>query len=353
MNKILPLIFISFLCFSCDKTTQSIGEAIRPNDPETVTRLSENRTLHGEIISVAHIDKANFVVSTRKPSSVITYDASGQQQLVIANVGSGPYEFQQPDIVRADNNHIYVWCSNQLKLIVYTHDGEPVDEFTGFKKAIQDFLPIGNKIAFYTTGGFVDSFIEVFDLDQKSIEYKGGDVSNEQLVLSLQACAGGLSNVGNKLLFMSPDRLEINVLDLNVAEALETIKLEDPDFRVRPVAGEAKDFINNEREKAFLYLFENSQVNGIYALGEKVLVKAEVGKWEVDFDNKLFDGSDRFHKFYLLDKDLELSSSFVMERNNFENSCLYFSNGEFLHALDPKEEDNDYHYELIRYDVEW
>lgn len=346
------MIFIFLLCFSCDKTTKSTGEAIRPNDPETVTRLFENRTLHGEIISVAFIDQDNFVVGTRSPSSVISYDAFGQQTLVIANVGSGPHEFREPSIVRADNERIYVWCSNQLKLIVYTHDGEPLDEFTGFKKAIQDFLPIGNKIAFYTTGGSVDSYIEVFDLDQKSIEYKGGDVSNEQLVLSLQACAGGLSNVGNKLLFMSPDRLEINVLDLNVAEELETSKLEDPDFKVRPVAGEATEFINNEREKAFLYLFENSQVNGIYALGEKVLVKAEVGEWAVDFDNKLFDGSNRFNKFFVLDRDLELSSSFTMERNSFENPCLYFSNGEFLHALVAKEEDNDYHYKLIRYHVE-
>jgi hypothetical protein len=352
MNRILPLIFIFLLCFSCDKTTKNIGEAVRPNDPGTVARLFENKTLHGEIISVAFIDKDNFAVSTRKPSSVITYDASGQQTLVIANVGSGPYEFREPSIVRADNEHIYVWCSDQLKLIVYTHDGEPLDEFTGFKKAIRDFVPIGNKIAFYTTGGSVDTYIEIFDLDQKSVEYKGGDVTNEQLVLSLQACSGGLSNVGDKLLFMSPDRLEINVIDLNVAEALETIKLEDPDFKVRPVAGEAKEFINNEREKAFLYLFENSQVNGIYALGEKVLVKAEVGKWEVDFDDKFFDDSERFNKFFILDSDLELSSSFVMERNGFENSCLYFSNGEFLHALVAKEEDNDYYYELIRYDLE-
>src|SRR5690606_7384503 len=136
MKNTLPLLFLlCFLVQSCNnnKSNNDAGVVI-PNAYKKVARLEENLTMVGEILSFDFINEEDFIISTRKPSSVILYGPSGQQKSLISKVGQGPYEFLEPDIVKFFNEHIYVWCPSQLKLIKYSLDGTPIQEYSGFSK---------------------------------------------------------------------------------------------------------------------------------------------------------------------------------------------------------------------------
>lgn len=191
--------------------------------------------------------------------------------------------------------------------------------------------------------------MEIYDLDNNKSIYKGGKASNEHAVLSLLSCSGAIVGLNHSVLFMSPDQLKIDELDLNDHAQKTLTQLDDNEFKVEKVGGDATSFINNEREKAVNYIFANSVVNGIFALDGAVIVKSEIGEIEADFDNSKFDDSNRFNLFHIFNHDMELKKRVVMERNSLENPCLFASNGKSIHTLITVEEGDDYYYELIRY----
>src|SRR5690554_2718831 len=127
MKNILSVLFLlPFLIQSCGNNKRdSNTDVVIPNVHEKIARLEENLTMVGEILSFDFVNEEDFIISTRKPASVILYGPSGRQKSVISRVGQGPYEFLEPDIVKFFNEHIYVWCPSQLKLIKFALDGTP------------------------------------------------------------------------------------------------------------------------------------------------------------------------------------------------------------------------------------
>ncbi|WP_439489503.1 hypothetical protein [Algoriphagus sp.] len=350
----LSLVIVFFYsCSNTDKTfVDSNFNSVQKNNHTVETKLKENLVQHGEIISIDFIDNDNFVVGTKNPSNVIVYNISGDQELVISNVGYGPFEFQQPSIIKSYNGNIYIWCPEQLKLIIYSLDGMPIKEYSSFTSAIRNFVPFGNKIAFYKASGSAENFIEIYDLDSEEKIYQGGEASNEHIVLSLSACMGAISYWDDKILFMNADNLKLTWLSETDLSKERKLEIQDDDFKVEKVEGQATSFINEHRMKAMKYIFENSIVTGMYNINNSLLVKAEVGRFETDFDNNHFDDSKRYNKYFVINHDLELINNFIMERMSFENPCLYSSNDEFLYSLVSIGEGNDYFYQLLKYDFE-
>src|SRR5690606_32335951 len=122
-----------------------------------VSKLKENINVVGNILSFDFLDKETFVLASSNPS-VFIYSTSGEQLKEINRFGRGPYEYQEPAIVRAHDDKIFVWCSQQLKLIVFDSQGNPIVEYKGFSRAIKDFLLYNDNVIFYVSGGFKGPF---------------------------------------------------------------------------------------------------------------------------------------------------------------------------------------------------
>ncbi len=319
------------------------------NDPEVevlethkVCKLSEDIPL-GNLESFSFIDSFHFVIASNNPPMLTIYDTEGTQKNTISNIGKGPHEFIDISIVMVHNRKIYTWCNKQLKLIVFDEMGHPLKEYKGFKRAIRDFSIAGDIVVFYTTGGFKDAFIEIYDLKKEITLNKLGEVTNEHLLLDIMKNAGGLSIIDSMAYFTSGSELGINQFDLQSAK-LQSYKFKDPEFKVERVKREANDIVNNNWPFVMKYMHDNSIVTDILANANSFLIKAEVGRYVLD--NKKLDLSKRYFKYYLIEDKMVLKKIYkcpITEDNQNELLCRY---GEKFYTLRRRILDNDIDYTL-------
>jgi hypothetical protein len=104
-----------------------------------ICALDENIDVVGAISSCSFLDENRFVVSTVNPSSLFICGLDGKQTKEIAKVGPGPFDCISPSIVRVHDGKIYVWCQQQLKLLVYDTEGNGIGKYSFFNQAINNF----------------------------------------------------------------------------------------------------------------------------------------------------------------------------------------------------------------------
>jgi hypothetical protein len=181
----IALLFIIFLLLSCSKekssqNQDSINEDVRLKD---ICVLQENINLFSEISSFVPINDSIFAIASVNPAQILLYNLLGKQILKIGKFGNGPYEYISPSIVKYHNNRLYIWCSSNLRLLVFDINGKPLLEFTNFNKAIKNFQIIKNLLVTYSAGGFNDPIIQLYDLDKKKYIKEGfGNQSNEHKI---------------------------------------------------------------------------------------------------------------------------------------------------------------------------
>jgi len=322
------LFVFTIFCFSCSKRTNqgiNVGTETHSLEYEKISSLKENLFLFGNIESFDILNDEHFVVTTTKPSNIIIFDRDGNQIKQIGEIGRGPYEYQNPSLIRIHNNKIFVWDAGLLKLIVYDKLGNPIDEYSDFKFGIKDFKVIKNLVCFYFGGGF-SGLVGVYDLMKKKYVFRGGKASEEHLLLNLNKGAGGLALFKDGLAYMSADQLSINFLNFSNYKEKTLVSLFDKDFKVENVRN-SKSMINSNREKVVKYLMENSYVTGMFTTSSNVIIRVEVG--EIKKINNVNDDSDRYQKFYVLNKSFELKQVIKSKHDFNENNKLFTTyNGE-------------------------
>lgn len=331
---------------SCSKKSNSsidVGSVNSRLDYEKISTLKENLLLFGNIESFDFIDDEHFVVATSKPSDVIIFDRSGQQVKKIGRIGRGPFEYQNPKIIRVHNDKIFVWDADFLKLIVYDNLGNSIKEYGGFKVGIDDFIVTKNYVCFYFGGGF-SGMVGIYDLIKEQYVYRGGEPSEEHLLLSLNRGSGGMTLFNDGLAYISADELSLKFVDFSNFKEKTIASLNDIEFKVENVNNSAK-IINSNRSEAIKYIMKNSYGDGLFKIGNKLVMKAEVGEFKQD-KNNVNDNSERFHKYYILNSKLELMQTVKAPHDFGENNNLFTSYNDELYCLRYNTSHDSFYYEL-------
>jgi hypothetical protein len=337
------IITLSISCAHKSDSTITVGKENAYLECEKISSLKENLSLFGNIESFDFIDDNHFVVTTSKPSDIIIFNKKGQQVKKIGSIGRGPFEYQKPKITKVHNDKIFVWDADFLKLIVYDNQGNPIKEYGGFKVAIEDFKITKNYVCFYFGGGF-SGMVGVYDLIKEQYIYRGGETSEEHILLSLNNGSGGMTLFNDGLVYVSADELSLRFLNFSNFKEKTIASLNDNEFKVENVKN-AEKIINSSRDEAIKYIMKNSYTTGLFKSGDKLVIKVEVGEFKKD-KNNLNDNSDRFVKYYILNNKLELIQTVKSPHDFGQNNTLFTSyNGE-IYCLKYNTSDEDFHYEL-------
>lgn len=326
--KLVTYLLCCFIIFNSCKSTNK-NNAINISDSnsnivyDSICSLKENLDVLGNISGFNWIDNNHFIITTSSPEpALFVYNLEGEQEYKINRLGKGPGEYLEPTIVHVFQNHIYIWCSKQLKLIKLDSKGKFIEEYHGFQKAIKDFSLWNDDIIFYISGGFNESLIEIHPINQKENIYYFGKPSNEHLVLNLLERSGGLTLVNNCIHYICADELTIHSLNLeNMNESSSSFK--DHEFSVNKINSDAFTFINNERSKVMDYLFNNSTITNLFYADSCLIIQSEIGTSKID--NKKIDNSQRYLKYYGFNLSKEHLFS-VKEKFNPGNNVQRYTN---------------------------
>lgn len=305
---------------------------------QKICTLFENIDIIGSIQSFCFTDKRHFAVAT-KEGIVYIYDLKGNQIRTIGSIGEGPSQFYEPAILKAYNNYLYIWDSKLLKMLIYTPEGKFIEERKDFKKAITNFDVCKDLICFYTTCGFQQPFIEIYDIRKKSILRSMEQPTEEDLMLGLNSCIGGIAIEGEHLLYTSfhePVIHKINIRQTNDPGIV--MKVDDPDFKVETVK-DAMQIINHEPNKIINYLLNNSYVTGLFTTSNGIILKTETGYFKTIKNG--IDNSKRFTNIYFLNEQNELKY-IITEKHNFEaDNKLYVTYDNHFYRLTFHEQIDD------------
>lgn len=344
---IIPFIALIFL--GCNSISER-GNTEKPKEikidscltQKKIAELDNSPSIVGKIKSFTMIDDSIFLVSTSKPPRVFKYNTKGTQLQQIGKEGKGPYEFTNPNIVKAHNDNLYVWCANLLKLIIFDSTGSPLKEFK-FDKGIKKFLPYKNFICFYSAGGFDEPIVKIFDLSKSEFVNEGyGTKTNEHKILNMREGSGGLSSKDSILYFTSTNDLTINEINLNTFKTGENHKIDDPDFNTQKMKKGINTLLQDDQSKILKYMYGTAVNNGIFCKDSIIILKSNIGKVEVDENTLEFKNtSKRYHKFYIFNENTELEFTVQMKMKD----CQYpfFSSTEKnLYTLKLREDQESY-----------
>lgn len=273
-----------------------------------ISELKNSPKVIGKISSFDVINDNSFVISTISPPQVIVFDKTGTQIEEIGSHGKGPYEFMRPSIVKHSQNNIYVWCQGMLKLIVFTTDGKPINQYE-FDSAIKDFEIHDNWAFLYTSGGLNESIVTVFDLTNgKYIEHAWGQASKEHQMLNMKEFTGGIA-LKDSFLFFSPTNFpEVSIVDLASFNLVSNKKILDPEFTMEEIPGDINDFLRDQ-DKSVQYIFGSNVVTGIYVTDSIIVIRTEIGNLEME-GLYFKDASKRKYKSYVFDRNMQLISTY-------------------------------------------
>lgn len=340
MKNILLLLLCYSIIFSCKKENYS-NNNLRL-DYQLVLTFNENIDLIGGIHTLNFIDDDTLVVSTVNPTNIYLYSSKGNQIKKIGKLGNGPGEFMSPNLIKIFDNQIYIWDSDNLKLVIYNKSGDYISQYGNFETAIKDFVIYNNFICFYYAGGH-SNIMGIYDLSHQKFIHQGIEASQEHILLNVNNCAGGLIIDKNLLIYFSADELTLNSINLNDFRTLNKNIL-DKEFKVASIQS-AHDIINNSRNKMIEYLMVNSFIKDVYQTDMEYIIHSEIGSLNYNED-KSFNNSERKNKFLFINKKTFKIESHYYEDHKFMSNCNYINFNNKVYKLESREDENSYKYSL-------
>ncbi len=325
-NTFLSIISFLFLISCSEKVPDNLIEIKDYADgfpKEKVSELSNNPRLLGELSSFHFVNEESFVVSTVQPPMVLLFNIDGEQKRSLGRQGRGQFEYLNPSLVRSHNGLIYVWCSNLLKLMVFSKLGEAVKEYH-FSRAIKDFA-IHDKLMFIYKRDDPDGqhIINVYDLEAEAfLPNAYGRRTNEHDILNSSFCTGAMLIDGDHLYFAPSDRTKLYKVDLTDLSMSE-FPVDAPGFETEIVKQPMKDFMDDVFTSV-KYLFGSDIVTGLHKASGRIVMMVETGEIELQ-GLDITDYSERRILFYVFDDHNKLSRALRAAPFTGASSCLYAS----------------------------
>ncbi|HAJ98696.1 MAG TPA: hypothetical protein DCM62_01590 [Bacteroidales bacterium] len=339
--KNLPKMFllISLLALTCASCKRAVETEFPPTEqmdgelPFTkICRLKNYPEMVGAISRLSFLDPEHFIIVSNAASQVLIFNKKGEQVRFIGNKGRGEFEFLSPDLVRVHDDRIFIWCNQLLKLIIFAHDGNPLNEIF-FQRAIKDFVVWENLMCIYTSAatGEVGPMLKIYDMNLETFVGQGfGEVTNEHQILTSHHCAGGLALFNHYVYFSPIDRPKVYRINLkNFSKTY--FQITDPDFVLEKVATPAHEFAPNPLV-AIPYVFGSDIAEDLYAFNNYIVLMASVG--DMKFEGMtLVDYSARRQVLYFLNHDLQPKRKIMSLPLKFTNACLLDTSQDGLYAI--------------------
>lgn len=351
--KILLLFLVTSFVISCTKKTDN-GDVIHLKVDNTllanvdyieIADLNNDPDIIGIASYADIINDSSLLISTTTPPQVFVFNRNGNQALKVGKIGKGPNEYLSPSIVKYSQDEIYVWCSKQLRLIVFDINGEAIKQYD-FDKAVKDFVIFKNYVCFYTVGGLNESLITIFDLSQGQFINKAfGSLTKEHEILNMREHSGGIV-IKDSLLFFTPtNELEVSIVDLSKFILIKKIKIEDSEFKTQKVSGDINSFLRDQAE-SIQYIYGASRVLGIFPTKLGIILRAEVGQIKMEGLN-FKDVSKRMNKTYVFDADLKLEGVHKERTMDYVNQ-IYFSDKSTIYSIKLNKSQETYIWEEVK-----
>jgi hypothetical protein len=331
--RIIGLIGLLFSCAKENQTEQEIKiEILDKLKEEQEVLLKENIRLVGDVLSFDFMIGGGWVISSSSPSSVISFDSNGNQIFVFGNIGQGPYEFMRPDLVRVEEDTVYIWCGMSLKLIAFSVEGTPLFEYKNIGYAIQDFRVYKDHAYIYSSGNTQAALVQEYDLKKGLFTGKEyGKKSDEHQVLSSFYCASGMDKKGKYLYFTSASELGVFQLDMEAGE-YSYFPIDEVDFQIKPLDEHYRSFMENPK-KSIDYVLNSPIITGLFIYGDGLMLTIEEGEVEVEGLIPKNYISKRRKKYYKLETEMNISNGWEVKLQEEHNHCLYMSNSVHLFYL--------------------
>ncbi|RNC64165.1 hypothetical protein [Proteiniphilum sp. X52] len=121
--------------------------------------------------------------------------------------------------------------------------------------------------------------------------------SDEDLILSIAKFKPEIIIRDDYVYFIRPSTLNFYRFKIGVFDVEETKKIEDDSYQIEKV-DDANYLINNQRMKAFDYLYNNSITDNIFLVKDGLIIKSEIGKYYPNERKKILERNKRFNKFH-------------------------------------------------------
>ncbi|MGM0505389.1 MAG: 6-bladed beta-propeller [Bacteroidota bacterium] len=283
-------------------------------DSEKITNLKNSPRIVGEISSIDMIHDSALVISTAEPPNVIIFNKKGNQIKKIDKYGKGANEYLKPNIVRHYQNHVYIYCGDQNRLIKFNLNGEPEKQYN-IKKRIKDFEIYKDYACLYTTGSIDNSIISIFDLSQEKIlKQKYGKPSKEHKILNMKENTGAIAIDDSLLYFSLVSKPKITLVNLSTLKKLKEFHIKDPEFTTKKVSTDINSFLR-KRDQSIQYMFGSDVVTEIFTSDSNIIVKSEIGELKMD-GFKFKDASERKIKLYIFDKNMNFQAIHLQKAEN-------------------------------------
>ena len=335
MKKISLIVFASLIMASCLQNRSQDCIDVENFDAELpfsrLSKLGNAPDILGELSSFHFMDETTFLVSSAASAQVILFDIGGNQKMSIGQKGRGQFEYLSPLLVRSFDQQIFIWCSSLLKMMVFSREGMPLNEYV-FTRSIKDFVVVDNTVFFYTSGGFKDeSIVSVYDLSKEQyISQDNGEKTNEHEILNATPCSGGLLLHDGAVYFTPADRTIVYKIDTDDYFVEENV-IESVAFQTKPVETPYEEFLRDVVH-SLEYLFGSDMLTGIHKLGDHFLLMAETGNIEIQ-GMEIVDASDRRNTLFFLDREMVLQRIVHAPPAEGTSSCLYASYAGRLYRL--------------------
>ena len=305
--------------------------------PELVCQISEDSILIGNIADFTILNDTSFVVTDGR--GVYIYHISGVFIKKLGNKGEARGEMISPSLVFATSNFIYIWCSSQMKFLIFDQQGNFINELTGFKRAVKKFVvnPSDEILYIYTSGFLNESenkmfdIIDIFNIAENSSK-KIGERCPEDEVLFTYRNSGGLCVDTDRLIYIHPGNLIIYDLDLNSDKTVRYI-IDDKTFLTTKITSHVRD-IMNDFPRLFDYLQKNSVVTGLFKDSGQFIILSEIGQ----LDPNLTNTKDRKVKVYIFDSSFNPNRTILFDYLSSTNIVIYANS---LYFIDLILTDND------------
>lgn len=294
--------------------------------------VKEEEVLLGSISDIALHNQTSYMADEQR-DAIVTLDTHGVASDFIRRSGRGPLEFERPSIIRVINDLIYVWDSDNLKLIAYHPEtGEGHKEWTGLlSKSISDFIIHEDIFYGFTRGGAPGATIIGMDLQNGAEVTRFTTKTEAQILLMRVRGNGGLALDGHNLLYVTPDQPNIKLRNLKSHEN-HTVAVDIPEFEI-PEISNAHQIINAGFEAMDEFFSKSSFVTNIHKLKDFYVVEAQTGRVEfVASDNK-----DPYQNRYLhlavFDKNFKQLDLITINESKFFSSPVRSTEGNTIYFL--------------------
>jgi len=253
-------------------------------DTRDVT-LDQSEQLLGQLQSATRLPNDRLVVTTADPG-VFLFEPDGTFVRQLGAAGQGPFEYQNPKVVRPYGSDIALWDAGNMKVTVYDQEGNSVKEWTGFTWAVADFsIHDGMFYSYY--GGTRAPYLRIWDLEaEEMIAEYDDEESVGRAALSQMQGTGSLAFHDGSIYALNPAEPSVQQFDVADDDVVH-YPINDAAFTMEPLEASSISELNSMFAEVMEFGLSSSRSYKVFATPSALLAVMQHGT--ITYDAPLFE----------------------------------------------------------------